>query len=52
MKHTKAEMEAVVAAKKKIKIDDSDIGLLIDTLISKGVIDKNDLKGALKDMAK
>ena len=52
MRHTTEEMVAIVAAKKKIKIDDSDIGLLIDTLISKGVIDKNDLKGALKDMAK
>ena len=52
MKHTTEEMEAIVAAKKKIKIDASDVGLLVDTLITKGVIDKSDLKGALKDMAK
>jgi hypothetical protein len=52
MKHTTEEMEAIVADKKKIKIDDSDIGLLIDTLITKGVIGKSDLKGTLKDMAK
>jgi hypothetical protein len=52
MKHTTAEMEAIIADKKKIRINTSDIGLLIDTLITKGVIDKSDLKGTLNDMAK
>jgi hypothetical protein len=52
MKHSTEEMEAIVAAKKKIRTGASDIGLLIDTLITKGVINKSDLKGTLKDKAK